>query len=381
MRILVVTSRFPEEGGKGDQLRIFAFVRQLALRHEITVVTSASASSQAAAAALRAHATVIARPAGTLERAIGAGDALRRRLPGQVGWMMPTRSWATVLRVAPDFDVALAVTVRSLRGPLGIPTVLDHVDALSLNMRRRAAGPESLPRRLFARGESRALRRYEGLAADWVHAQAVTAQEDADHLPSTPPITVIPVSWVGAERYVSEEPSRDIDVIFTGNMAYPPNREAAHWFASAIVPALARRRGGVRSMVVGRDARSLGLDGVEVASDVPDLRDYLNRSKIAVVPLRGLGTGSPNKLLEAAACGAAVVSTSWAQSRFDVPCVVAEDADGFAREIDRLLGSEALRERVTGEASRALDEHSAVRTTARLERVLQAAALAGGIGN
>lgn len=380
MRILVITARYPEEGGKGDQLRIFAFVRQLARRHKVVVVTSARPSSEFAATALREYAAVIVRPAGATARAASAADAVRHRLPGQVGWMMPARSWAAALEVAPDFDVALAVTVRSLRGQLGIPTVLDHIDALSLNMQRRAAGPESGVRRWAALGEARALRRYERRAAGWVGAQVVTAREDADHLPAVPAMTVIPCGWDSEKSRPRSTLPRDIDVIFTGNMAYPPNREAAEWFASEIVPELARRRDGVRSVVVGRDANSLDVDGVEVASDVLNLRDYLERSKVAVVPLRGLGTGSPNKLLEAAACGAAIVSTSWAQSRFDVPCAVAEDADGFAREIDRLLTSEELRERVTEEAFRALDEHSVERTTAQLEGVLEAVATAGRAG-
>ena len=375
MRILVVACRFPEAGGKGDALRAFAFVRELASRHEVTVVTPARPPSGEAEAALREHAVVEVRPARVLERAVAAGAAALRGRPGQVGWMMPRAPWASVLALAPGHDVALAVSVRSIRGPIGIPTVLDHIDALSLNMRRRGDGPESSLRRFAARREALALARYERRAAGWVDAQVVTDREDAAELPSHPAVTVIPAAWDGTITDAGEA-GRDIDVIFTGNMAYPPNRVAAEWLAHEIVPALRRRRPGARVAVVGRGAARLRLAGVEIASDVPCLADYLARARVAVVPLRGLGTGSPNKVLEAASSGAAVVATSWAGARFEVPCVVADDAEEFAAGIDRLLGDGAERAHLAGRARRALEDYSVARTVTRLEAVLVGAAAA-----
>ena len=373
MKILMVACRFPEAGGKGDALRAFAFVRELTSRHDVTVVTPSLPPSDEAEAALRTHAVVEIRRPRALKRALGAGEAALRGRPGQVGWMMPRAPWASILALAPGHDVALAVTVRSIRGPLGIPTVLDHVDALSLNMRRRGAGPESSLRRFAARREASALARYERRAAGWVDAQVVTAREDAGELPAHPAVTVIPAAWDGTIAGV-DGADRDIDVIFTGNMDYPPNRVAAEWLADEIVPALRRRRPRARVVVVGRGAARLRLAGVEVASDVPSLAAYLERAKVAVVPLRGLGTGSPNKLLEAASSGAAVVATSWAGARFDVPCLVADDAEEFAAGIDRLLGDDAERDDLARQARRALEEYSVARTVMRLEAVLVGAA-------
>ena len=45
MRVLVVTSRFPEPGKRGDQSRAFAFLSFLAQRHELSIVSGGSASS------------------------------------------------------------------------------------------------------------------------------------------------------------------------------------------------------------------------------------------------------------------------------------------------------------------------------------------------
>ena len=58
MRILVVSARFPEPGGKGDQSRAFSFITHLARTHEVAVLSAARGSNAEAQAALRAMAEV-----------------------------------------------------------------------------------------------------------------------------------------------------------------------------------------------------------------------------------------------------------------------------------------------------------------------------------
>jgi glycosyltransferase involved in cell wall biosynthesis len=342
LRILVATTRFPWPNTKGDQQRAFTWITYLAARHELTVVTTGSPPSTNALAVLSDHATVRVVDVGAPVRARDLLRSVPRSVPGQVAWMMPRTAWHEVLRLAPSHDVVLAMTSRAVRGPIGPPLVLDHVDALSLNMRRRARGPESLLIRAAAATESRLLLRWERRLADWTAHQIVTAEEDRRALPGSAPITVLPVA-IDRDPFV-EAPGheRDIDVIFTGNMRYPPNRAAARRFAEEIVPALRRRHADLKAWIVGRAADSLGLRSVSVASDVASVFEYLERSKVAVVPLEG-GTGSPYKVLEAASCGAALVSTPWAVERFGMQAPTARTSAEFAAEVDRLLADPDLR--------------------------------------
>lgn len=374
MKLLILCPRFPEAGAKGDQLRAFHQIAHLADNHDITVLTGGRPSSAAEYDRLRTSATVEIQRTRTGSRAVAAATALLRGRPAQVGWMTSSRLWRRSVELANEADVVLANTVRSLSGPLPAPLVLDHVDALALNMARRAEGPERALVRLAARTESVLLRRWERRCARWATVQVVTAAEDAAHLWPSPPPIVLPIAWYG-EPFV-EPPSheRDIDVIFTGNMGYPPNRAASEWIAAEIVPRLRSIRPGVNAWIVGRGASELRLrPGVKVASDVPDLYAYLRRAKVAVAPLRG-GTGAPNKVLEATACGAALVASPWVLERFEIAGAAAETADDFAAAIDRLLADESLRRRTATDALTALRNHSPDVVIGRLEAVLREAA-------
>jgi hypothetical protein len=273
-----------------------------------------------------------------------------------------------------DDAVVLANTVRSLRGPLPAALVLDHIDALALNMARRAEGPESAVVRLAARVESILLRRWARRSAQWASAQVVTAEEDATHLWPQPPPIVLPIAWFGEPFAEPPAHDRDIDVIFTGSMSYPPNRAAAECLAAEILPRLRAMRPNLEVWIVGRGASELRLaPDVHVASDVPDLYAYLRRAKLAVAPLRG-GTGAPNKVLEAAASGVALVAAPWVLERFDIAGAAAETPDDFASAIDRLLGDEPLRRATAQQASETLLAHSPAVVFGRLDEVLREAA-------
>jgi len=139
---------------------------------------------------------------------------------------------------------------------------------------------------------------------------------------------------------------RDIDVILTGNMAYPPNRDAAQWLSDSIAPDLLARRPETSIWVVGRRAEELELDNrIEVRADVPALDPFLRRSKIAVAPLR-LGTGNATKVLEAMVAGAAVVATPAAVESFGFPATAVETAETRQRVLPwQSIRSWAIRQR------------------------------------
>jgi hypothetical protein len=381
MKILVIATRLPIRGGKGDQTRSFGYVRELSRRHAVTVVSAGRGFRDPAGEdALRRVAQVMVVDTSVLSRALGSALGLLKGLPLQVGWMMPPPVWNAARRQAAAADVALAVTVRSLCGELPVPVVVDHVDALSLNMQRRAHSSEAFWKRLGARVEAVLLKRWERLVGEQAAAQLITSPRDRDSLPNPARVRVMPV---GLDVPEAQPPigGRDFDVVFSGNMAYGANRDAADWLAREIAPTISRLRPQTTFCVVGRNAGALSLPAnFSVFSDVADLGAFLRRSRVAIVPLR-IGTGSSNKVLEAIGAGAAVVSTGQAVEPFSLgpPCVrIADSAGSLAHEVVELLEDDAARTAQVAAARDALPEFDLRAQGEWVEALLEEASRARG---
>jgi glycosyltransferase involved in cell wall biosynthesis len=120
----------------------------------------------------------------------------------------------------------------------------------------------------------------------------------------------------------------------------------------------------------------LSLDErIQVHADVPDLYPYLSRAKVALAPLR-IGTGSPNKVLEAMAAGTPVVATPAAVQSYAFPSDIvaqAATAEDFAREVVNLLGDTEARERRAARGRALVTRYGAAEQREKLAAVLAAA--------
>jgi polysaccharide biosynthesis protein PslH len=109
--------------------------------------------------------------------------------------------------------------------------------------------------------------------------------------------------------------------VFTGTMDYPPNADAAIWFATEILPVIRRTLPAARFHVVGSNpsAEVLKLDrigGVFVTGRVADVRPYIAHATASVAPMH-IARGIQNKVLEAMAMARPVVLTSAALEGID----------------------------------------------------------------
>ncbi len=103
-------------------------------------------------------------------------------------------------------------------------------------------------------------------------------------------------------------------VLFLGSMDWLPNREGVKHFVRHIWPLVRKEQPQAVFEIVGRnpsaEIRALAAtEGVEVVGTVDDVRPYLARSAVVVVPLL-VGGGTRLKIFEALAMGKAVVSTA-----------------------------------------------------------------------
>jgi glycosyltransferase involved in cell wall biosynthesis len=99
---------------------------------------------------------------------------------------------------------------------------------------------------------------------------------------------------------------------------------------------------------------------VSITGTVPDIRPYLHKATLAIVPLV-YGAGSQFKVIEAMASGTPVVATHRAVSAFDVTngeeVLVASKPQEMARAVLTLIEDPAMQKRLGDAGRRYVEGH------------------------
>jgi sugar transferase (PEP-CTERM/EpsH1 system associated) len=370
VRVLFLVTRFPAPPWRGDQVRAYHHLRLLAPRHSVTlcalVLRPPPAAVRAEIEAFGVRVEVV--PLGLL----GALPALARaalgdRRPFQVLLFARRRARARVraLVARGGFGVVHAQLVRAASYlPVGVPRVVDLVDALSANFARRAR-MERGPLGWIVASEAARLRRYEAELIAAGSPCLVVSERERSALGGAPALRVVP-NGIDADAFPYREDGRaPARLVFGGNLGYFPNVDAVSWLVDDILPRVQVAQPDAELRLVGarpgRAVRALaGRPRVSVAGDVPAMAPELAAGTVAVIPLRA-GSGLQNKVLEAMAVGTPVVATPRAIAGLAVRpgehLLVADDAAGLAAATLVLLADPA-RARALARAARALVERA-----------------------
>jgi sugar transferase (PEP-CTERM/EpsH1 system associated) len=201
-------------------------------------------------------------------------------------------------------------------------------------------------------------------------------------------ITVIPTGVDVDYFRPALEPADPNTLVFTGSMDWMPNEDAIHYFVDEIWPLIRAEVPGVKFSVVGRRPterlrKVAAQAGIEVTGAVDDIRPYVHRAAVYVVPLR-VGSGTRLKIFEAMAMGKAVVSTTIGAEGLPVHSgeniLLADTPQDFAAAVIRFLRDPTLRDHLGGSARQLVQEKYSWSAAAReLENVLvRRGRLAGG---
>ena len=133
-------------------------------------------------------------------------------------------------------------------------------------------------------------------------------------------------------------------LVFTGNMDYWPNADAAIYFAREVMPLLRGRDPAPRFVIVGAnptpEVLTLAGPDVQVTGRVPDVRPYVAHAAVSVAPLR-IARGIQNKILEAMALGRPVVASPQAfegvRAEAGQDLLVGDGAAAIARLVAEVL--------------------------------------------
>jgi len=384
LRVLHLTPELPYwPGGSGGSARQFHLLRRLVeLGHEVTVaapVTPAQRDRLRSLEQAGIDAIPYLRPESRVRETVRAlclepGLAVQAVARPVLAWQVSV-FWHSLRPLAlgairerrPDVVVVehdqAAAWARDLDPALPAVLVFDNLGWSYYDSRARAAGglrggALTLEAKRFRRFDAENARRYARLAA-------VSAGDAAALGWTGIPVDVIPNGVASDHITPSPEPAGRPTLVFTGTMAYHPNAEGILWFARRAWPQVVAAEPDTRLLVVGRDppaeVRELAADArIEVTGAVDDVRPYLARAHVALVPLLS-GGGTRLKLLEGMAAGRAVVTTRVGAEGVDVHHereVLIEDApERFADAVTRTIHDAELRRRLAS-AGRELAENN-----------------------
>ncbi len=390
MDILFISSLLPYPPDFGPRIRTFSFLRRLAERHRVTVLSfCCGAAETGAVEALGAHGVEVH----VVPRNPGYSPwKLLRGLVGPTAFSVlsyQSRGMADLVRSVASqrrFDIVQVESIHMAQYCDGFacPTVLDLHNIESLLMRRYAEHEPHPLKHAYAHATWKKLAHYERSVYDRF-SHCLTCSEPERELVS---------HWTGRERVtvipngVDEQPWRPDDpvaqpedrLLFVGRMDYHANVDAVRWFCREIFPSIRARRPHAVLQIVGgypvREVRQLAKPKeIEVTGLVDDVRPFLRAAAVVVVPLR-VGSGTRYKILEALGMGKAVVSTAiGCEGLAVVPgheLLVADRASEFADHVIALLNNADLRANL-GSAGRRLveDRYMWPRIVQRLEQVYE----------
>ena len=402
MRILLVTSMVPDAEGIGAMPKLFdAQLRGLAERHEVTLVSTFGEDPGQAEAAERLLRSDIDAHLVDRRRSSSAARRWRVRAELATSWMRRDWPWRVVcgaaglqplidrLAATHEFDVVAVEDnpMAVLRFPAGVPAVLTEHEAV------RAPASEWRAARLSER-PVQALR-----AADWrrwdsflpsvwrrfamlqvyCEGDAVAVRQLAPELGDGIRVNPYGIVLPPALDPAGEQPDT---ILFTGTFAHLPNRDAARWLATEIMPVVRARQPGARLRLVGsappREVLDLAGPDVEVIADAPSMQPHLEAASVVLAPVRS-GGGMRMKVLEAMARQKAVVTTPLGAEGFtaldpEPPFAVAEDAEGIGAATAALLADDSERRELARRARDFAERHHSPRAwAARLESVYEEA--------
>ncbi|MDP4288758.1 MAG: glycosyltransferase family 4 protein [Bacteroidota bacterium] len=367
MTILQLAPRMPYPLTDGGAIGICSITKWLKrLGHEVTLITFPLDSKQATDEAINdlgqyADVRLIKKPLHprwcvllrTLVR--GAYPIERRQIPEMYRLIESTIGQKSFDIVHVDHS-HMGPYGLWIKDRYGLPIVLREHNFEALIYERYAERETNPVKSYLARLHGGRLKREEARFLTNFDAVAAISQEDVAAMKQVAPegkYRVIPAG-VDIEYFKPRNSEEDPNSILSlGTLEWDPNFDATRYFLDAIFPIILQRRPATVLHIVGFSGeRILPFlqrfgQSVQVHGRVPDVRDYLARAAVLVVPLR-IGGGMRLKLLEAFAAGKAIVSTSIGaegnEGKDGIHLWIRDGAESFADAVVRLLSDSAARQ-------------------------------------
>ncbi len=354
MKLFVLLSRVPYPLEKGDKLRAFNQIKELSRKHQIVLFAlNDTKLDEKAMTELKKYCVAISIVKFSkftiffnLVRAFFNGKPL------QVGYFYFDKAQKKVdeliAKHKPDHIYCQLIrTAEYIKKYPQIPKTLDYMDVFSKGMERRKS-TEPFYMKPFLAMEYRRLKRYENKVFAYFTTKTIISEQDKNFIPHPQKqnIVVVP-NGVDTSYFKPIVHKKEFDLLFNGNMNYPPNIESVEYLVEKVMPYVWHKFPNTRLLISGASPSKVVLDlasdKVIVTGWVDDIRMNFAKSKMLVAPMQ-ISIGLQNKLLEAMAMQLPCITSSLANNALGAKpneqILVADNPEQYARHIIDLLQNE-----------------------------------------
>ena len=360
MKILIVSAKLPYPPRSGAAMRISQLARQLAKRHDVTILSYAWPHERDGVAALAEEISLHAvqrEPISRRAKRIAQAVSMLSPRPYYCRDVYSDDMQRAIHELCSDgaFDIVQLESsyLCSFEFPRGTNLVIDEHNVESELFRRMCEGEKAPHRRLFNGVEYARFRLFEQRSWNNVGGCIVTSDRELPVVTARAPQTPVVVAPNGVDLDYFQPydgPVEPDTAVFNGILTYRPNVDAALYLVDEIWPLVRRQRPNARLTIVGRahsdEAERLRRPNVEVTGEVPDIRPFLCNAAVVAAPVR-IGGGTRLKIVEGLAMAKAMVSTSLGCEGISVRdrshLMIANEPEEFAARIIELFDHPRLR--------------------------------------
>jgi len=328
MRILWIKTELLHPVDKGGKIRTYQMLRALVRNHHVTYLclddgtAGANALAQSQEYAQDLITVPFVPPAkGSYKYIVALLRNILSPLPYAIARYQSVSLQVQVAKLAPTVELVVCdflTPAVNIDQSLQSQAVLFQHNVEAMIWGRRAQVPQSWLRRAYMRLQAQRMTKFEtAMCRGFRHVVAVSA-DDAEVFRRDYAVGSVSHVATGVDlEYFAPAPGvrrNAMELVFVGSMDWMPNDEGIRWFIGEVLGLVRKRIADVRLTIVGRSpttalrASIAGQPNVEITGTVDDVRPYLARAALSVVPLR-IGGGTRLKIYEAMAMGVPIVST------------------------------------------------------------------------
>lgn len=384
MKIFVILPRIPFPLEKGDKLRAFHQIRCLSKNNELILcaINDTKIHKDARKTLQKYCKSINFFSISKFSIIFNVLKAFLLGKPFQVGYFYNSKASKAINNLIekhkPDHIYCQLIRVAEYVKDQNISKTIDYQDVFSKGIERRI---HSAPFYLkpFFRIEYNRVLSYERKVFDLFDNKTIISIPDRELIshPEKNKIQII-INGVDTEFFHPIEMKKEYDLVFTGNMAYPPNVKAAIFIANQILPVVHKTMPDVNLLLAGAtpDKSVLALDSekVKVAGWVDDMRESYAKAKIFIAPMQ-IGIGLQNKLLEAMAMRLPSITSQLANNALGAlsgkEILIGLSPDEYASHIiDLLKNSEKAEKLAENGYKYIINNYNWESATAKLEKLM-----------